>query len=321
MLYRLSSDSRLHRLNVRFTRPQARQEITMSRRFSRAQARLCAALALSVIPPVAARAQAANVANQGATPSSQALSPLSYADLADLVVPADLVARAQVRKVARLKPDQALDVPSGKMRVYIEARTTALLAGPDMGESIRFLTDVPLDSRGRLPRLSKADILVLGHTVPGKPGDLLLAAPDAMLPFTPATEQRLRAILTEKLSPDAPPAIRGVREALHVPGNLAGEGETQVFLATDGAKPASLSIVRRPEQPVSWGVSFSEIVDQSARPPAPDTLAWYRLACSLPPELPVGANISGSSEDQATAVADYAVVIAGLGPCTRTRAH
>lgn len=243
----------------------------------------------------------------------------TYADLADLALPADLVARAQVRKAAALKPEQSPGLATGKVRLYIEARTTAVLAGPDLGESIRFLADMPLDSRGKAPRLAKADVLVIGHTVAGRPGELLLSAPDAMLAYAPLAEQRLRAILTEKLSADAPPVVRGVREAMHVAGNLAGEGETQVFLATDGGRPAALSIVRRPGQPASWGASFSEIVDQAARPPAPETLAWYRLACFLPASLPDRANISDSAADRQAAAEDYALVTHDLGVCARAR--
>ncbi|MCW1382367.1 hypothetical protein OLX02_05985 [Novosphingobium sp. KCTC 2891] len=281
------------------------------------------AAAMVLAPLAGAAAQApAGVIRAPAAASAAAANPLdlTYADLADLALPADLVARAQVRKVARLKPEQAPGLPAGSARLYVEARTTALLAGPDLGESIRFLADVPLDAKGRVPRLSKADVLVLAHTVPAKPGDLLLVAPDAMLPWSSGTEQRLRAILTEKLAPDAPPAITGLREALHVPGNLAGEGETQLFFATEGGKPVSLSVVRRPGQAATWGVSFSEIVDQAARPPAKDTLGWYRLACALPAQLPEGTNISGSPEDQRIAAEDYAQVLGELGACLHNRA-
>ncbi|NML94713.1 hypothetical protein [Novosphingobium olei] len=274
------------------------------------------ALLAALAAPLPALAQ--NLANPSQTVAS-APDALRYADLVDLVLPADLVARAQVRKVARLKPEQSPGLAAGKVRLYIEARTSALLAGPDLGESIRFLADVPLDARGRPPKLAKTDVLVIGHTVAGRPGELLLSAPDAMLAWSPTREQALRAILTEKLSPDAPPAVKGVREALHVPGNLAGEGETQVFLATEGARPAALSIISRPGQPRTWGVSFSEIVDQSAKPPAPETLAWYRLACFLPQTLPARANISDGDTSRAAAADDYAFARAALGTCERGR--
>jgi len=147
----------------------------------------------------------------------------------------------------------------------------------------------------------------------------LLVAPDAMLPWSAATETQVRAILTERVQPEVPPRITALREALHVPGNLAGEGETQLFFATEAGKPVSLSVIRRPDSAPTWGVSFSEIVDQAAQPPQPNTLAWYRLACSLPATLPDSANISDSEENRAIAVEDYALVMHDLGPCLRSR--
>lgn len=245
----------------------------------------------------------------------------TYADLADLALPAEVVVRAQIRQATRLKPAQAPDLPASIARVYIVVRTSSLLVGPALGESLSFLADVPLDERGKLPKLNKSQVLVFARTVPGKPGQLALVAPDAMIAWTPDAEQRLRAILTERNSPDAPPHITALREALHVPGNLAGEGETQFFFATEGGKPVSLSVVRRPGQPTTWGVSFSEIVDQAARPPEKDTLGWYRLACELPPRLPDGTNIAERPRDRQAASEDYALIMADLGPCARQRAH
>lgn len=245
--------------------------------------------------------------------------PLTYADLADLALPAPLVVRARVRSAVRLKPEEAPGLAPGITRFYVRARTTSVLVGPPQGESISFLADVPSGPKGRAPSLAKQEVLVLAAPVPGRPEELQLVAPDAMIAWTPAREERLRAILTERNSPDAPPALTALREVLHVQGNLAGEGETQVFLATRNGAPVSLSIVRRPGQPPTWGVSFSEIVDQAARPPAPETLGWYRLACALPRQLPRSANISGSAEDRRNAAEDYALVLRDLGPCTRSR--
>lgn len=272
-----------------------------------------ATAALAVAP---ANAQPAAIRADGNAVSG---ADLTYADLADLALSAQLVARIQVRKVVRLKPAESPGVGPGMARLYVEGRTTALLVGNDIGESVRFLADVPLDAKGRPPRLVKTQALVLAHTVPGKPGELLLVAPDAMLRWSEPLEARLRAVLTEIVSPDAPPRITALREALHVPGNLAGEGETQLFFATEGGKPVSLSVIRRPGQAAAWGVSFSEIVDQAARPPQPDTLAWYRLACALPASLPDVANISDAPQDRRIAAEDYAQVVRELGPCTRTR--
>ncbi|MDF8332887.1 hypothetical protein [Novosphingobium cyanobacteriorum] len=264
-----------------------------------------------------AQPQAAPIRTAGAV--APAASPLTYADLVDLALPADFVAKVQVRKASRLKPADSPGIAPGRVRFYIEATTQALLIGPATGESVRFLADVPLDAKGKPPKLNKLPVLVLARTVPGKPADLALVAPDAMLPWSAELEQKLRAILTEMVQPDAPPHITALREALHVPGNLAGEGETQLFFATEGGKPVSLSIIRRPGMDTTWGVSFSEIVDQAARPPAPESLAWYRLACSLPATLPDRANISPSAQLRRVAAEDYAQVVRELGPCARTR--
>ena len=72
---------------------------------------------------------------------------------------------------------------------------------------------------------------------------------------------------------------------MSVAGNLAGESETQLFLNTANGTPVSLTVVRRPGMAPTWGVSWTEIVDQAARPPEEGT-AGYRLACFLPRELP-----------------------------------
>ncbi len=244
----------------------------------------------------------------------------TYADLADLALASQLVARAQVRSMVRLKTEATQPAVSGAAaRLLIKARTSALLVGPAVAESVQFLADVPLDASGKLPKLSKTQVLIMARAVPGKPGTLQLVAPDAMLVWTAERENRVRAILTEFSTPGAPPAIAALREALHVRGNLAGEGETQVFLSSKGGDPVSLSILRRPGQPPAWGVSFTDIVDQAARPPERETLAWYRLACSLPRELPKGSNISGNAADRLMAAEDYALVLADLGPCARNR--
>lgn len=259
-----------------------------------------------------------------AQPSPSAIRPLdasapTYADLVDLSLGSKVVVRATITLQQALKPGIATDVPPGKARLYFEAQTTALLVGPDTAGLLQFLADVPLDTRGKPPKLKKTSVLLFGEAVPGRPGMLRLVAPDAMLAWTPELEARIRPILTEMVDPARPPKVTGVREAMHVPGNLAGEGETQVFLATPDGSPASLSIVRRPGQPATWGVSFAEVVDQSARPPQPETLAWYRLACALPPALPERSVIGGSAEDRTTATEDYAQVVRELGSCTRNR--
>jgi hypothetical protein len=66
-------------------------------------------------------------------------------------------------------------------------------------------------------------------------------------------------------------------------------------------------------------VSWSEIVDQSARPPEPQTVAWYRLACFLPAGLPADAFLQQDAGSRRQAEADYRFILEQLGACPRTR--
>lgn len=254
-----------------------------------------------------------------AAPPPATVAEPSFADLADLGDAAQLVVHARIKKAIPVPPERAASLAAGMARFYVEAETAALLAGrTSLGESIRYLVDVPLDARGKPPKLKKAEVVLFAKPVSGRPGELQLAGPHAQLAWTPALDARLRPILAELAAADAAPAITGVRDALSVPGTLAGESETQFFLATRSGDPVSLTVVRRPGMAPTWGVSFSEIVDQAARPPAPGTLAWYRLACFLPPQLPAQANLATDGPSRAQAASDFSFVLQQLGPCPRT---
>jgi hypothetical protein len=253
---------------------------------------------------------------------SPALLPpaATYADLADLADGTPLVIKAQVRKLAPLPAAQARAVRAGWGRFYVEARTEALVTGAvPIGEALRYLVDLPLDAKGKPPALKKQSVVLFARPVAGRPGELQLVAPDAQLRWEPALDTKLRGLLTELLAPGAPGKVGGVREAIFVPGNLAGESETQLFLAMANGEPAALTVTRRPGQAPRWSVSFSEVVGASGAAPARETLAWYRLACFLPPLLPAGANVSADPVDRAAAGVDYRFVITELGTCPRTR--
>jgi hypothetical protein len=270
-------------------------------------------------------AAAAALAGFAAPAMSQslALSPgLSYADLADLAIAAPVAAHLRVRHVEALGPREAPNVAAGFRRFDVEADVVALIRGTGGGVAprLRYLVDLPNDSQGRSARLGRrAEVLVLATRVPNRPDALRLVAPDAQIPFTPEAAATLRAILRDSSAADAPPRIAGIGRAFHVPGSLPGESETQIFLQTADNRPISLNVLRRPGEQPRWSVALSEIVDDAAAPPAPNTLLWYRLACTLPARLPQEA-LREAGEDEARAVqADYRVVMEGLGPCTRTR--
>ena len=243
----------------------------------------------------------------------------SYADLADLVDASEIVLKAEIRKQAVVEPERSPGLRSGYVRLYIEARTSSLLTGSaPIGESLRYLVDLPLSTKGRAPKLRKTDVLLFARTVPGRSGELQLVAPSAQLLWSPALEAQLRPVLAEFVSNDAAPSISEIRDAFSIAGNLAGESETQIFLATHNDGPVSLTVIRRPGQRPIWGVSWSEIVDQAARPPETNTIDWYRLACFLPSRLPRSANVSADTVSQSRANADYQFVLDELGPCGRT---
>ena len=269
------------------------------------------ALVLVATPPIAAAQQAPAGAEQAGP---------AYADVADLVLAAPIVIDATIVSAARIKGAEAADVAPGLTRFYVAADVVALVRGSGgVPPRIGYVVDVAPGADGRLPRLKKARVLVFARAVPDRPGQLQLVAPDAQFDGTPAVDARTRAIAAAAFAADAPPAIVGVGNAFHVPGSLPGEGETQVFLATADKRPVSLTVLRRPGEQPRWAVALSEIVDEAAAPPAPDTLLWYRLACTLPPALPARSTASLGETDAVQAQADYRFVVESLGPCVRTR--
>lgn len=254
-----------------------------------------------------------------ATPSD-AGATLSYSDLVDLADSASLVAVAQIRNIIALSPEQAAGVPAGHRRLFVEARVGRLIRGDSgIAPDVTYLYDAPLDRRGKLPKLKKAQVLIFARAGT-RPGQVQLTARDAQIAATPDTVSRVEAILSSLVAPDAPPRILGPGDAFHVVGTVAGESETQLFLRTANGDPVSLSILRRPGQAPRWAVALGEIVDEAARTPEPGSLLWYRLACGLPPALPARSVRSLGAQEAETARADYALVMRTLGPCGRTRA-
>lgn len=254
-------------------------------------------------------------------------SPFSYADIADLASAAPIAIHARIHRATALKPEQAAGLGAGQARLYVEADVVSLIRGSGpLAARVNYLVDLPLDARGRAPKLKKKQpVLLFARPVAGSAAgssstsSVRLVAPDAQLPWDPATEARVRAILTELVQPGAAPAITGIANGFHVPGNLPGEGETQLFLDTATGEPVSLTILTAADGSRRWAAAFGEIVDESAAVPARDTLTWYRLACGLPRALPLNKLGGTSNADRQKAAADYGVVLGALGECTRTR--
>jgi hypothetical protein len=274
---------------------------------------------LAIAAPGPAMAQSPQTAAPQAPVGPVPLAPLTYVDLVEMGQAADLVLRAEVTRQRNVPPDRAPGLQPGKARLYVEAATQTLLAGAGpVGESQAFLVDLPLNARGRRPDIKRQVVLLFARRTAGRPGELQLVGPQAMQPADPALEQQVRRVLTQLVQGDRPPVVTGVREAMSVAGNLAGESESQIFLETRSGDPVSLTVLRRPGMAPSWGVSWTDIVDQSARPPAPETLEWYALACFLPETLPERAFIQRDPESRARARADYSLVREQLGACRRS---
>jgi len=257
-----------------------------------------------------------------ATDSQASLPPaeLTYADAADLALAAPVAAHVRIRRASALRERDVTGVTPGHRRFFVEAEIVSLIRGPVQPARVSFLVDLPNDARGRAYRVPRrAEFLLLAAEVVGRPGELRLAAPDAMIPYTPAEADRFRSIIREVVAEDAPPRITAIGRAFHVPGSIPGESETQLFLQTENQRPVSLSILRRPGEQPRWAVALAEFVDETASVPQRDTLLWYRLACTLPRTLPRQSVGEASAEEARAIAADYRLVTDGLGACTRNR--
>jgi hypothetical protein len=246
---------------------------------------------------------------------------IPYADLADLALAAPFVAHVRVADADRLDEREAPNVLPGHRRFLIEADVVALIRGPEgSSQRISYLIDLPNDSRGRPARVRKRDeFFVFATAAAGRPGEIRLVARDAQISYSPTIATQLRELLREAAAPSAPARITGIGRAFHVPGSLAGESETQIFLQTADERPISLNVLRRPGEQPRWSVALSEIVDAAAAAPQPDSLLWYRLACTLPRTLPQQSLAEAGPEERRAIEVDYALILDQLGPCVRSR--
>ena len=247
--------------------------------------------------------------------------PLQYADIADLSAEAPIIIHVTVKEAIKVDPERAPNAPAGTQRFYIIASTNALIRGQGgVGETIRYVIDLPLDGRGRAPKIKKNSFIIFARRPSAGAGDnVQLVAKDAQIAWTPAREQRVRSLVRELVDRNAPPAISRIVSAFHVPGTVIGEGETQIFMETDSGNPISITVLKRDGQRKFWAVSLGEIVDEAARAPVRNSLLWYRLACFLPRQLPASALAGDTTANAQQARSDYQTVLNDLGSCPRSR--
>lgn len=263
------------------------------------------------------------------TPASIGQTPTAYTyvDLADLASAAPINIHGAIRSAKQIQAEQAPGLAPGHARFLVEVDIISLIraVGP-MAPRVQYLVDLPLTEAGRAPKLKrKQPVLLFAHPVAGaragtfSTNNIQLAAPDAQLNWDPATESMLRSILAELVDPESPPAITGIANGFHVAGTLPGEGETQLFLDTATGEPVSLTILTAADGSRRWSAAFGEVVDATKAVPERGTLSWYRLACGLPRQLPMGKLAGTAPDDRRKAAVDYALVLRDVGPCNRTR--
>jgi hypothetical protein len=255
-------------------------------------------------------------------PSSLAVQPdsASYADIADLVVISSLIVDANIRNLRKIPLEQAVGVPANLQRMLVEADIVTLIRGQEgVAPRVRFLLDIPKDAKGKIPKLKKQRLFLLGSSVAGRPGEIRLSRPNALIQWSAANDILVRAITKEAVQIDAPEKITGITSAFYSAGTVIGEGETQIFLKTAKEQPLSLSVLSRPGEQKRWAVSTAEVIDESATAPAKFTLLWYRLACELPRSLSAEMVEAADSEGAAKVQADYNYILDSIGPCGRKR--
>lgn len=247
--------------------------------------------------------------------------PLQYADIADLSAEAPIIINLTVKEAIKVDPERAPNAPAGTQRFYIVGSTNALIRGQGgVGETIRYIIDLPLDERGRAPKIKKQNFIIFARRPSGSGSDdVQLVAKDAQIAWTAQREEQVRSVVRELVSPNAAPAISRIGSAFHVPGTIIGEGETQIFMETVTGSPISITVLKREGQRKFWAVSLGEIVDEAARAPVRNSLLWYRLACFLPRQLPASALTSDSPANAQRARDDYQLVLRDLGDCPRSR--
>lgn len=245
--------------------------------------------------------------------SSAACAEPGYVDLVDLTAAAPVIVQATIARAERLSDRDSPGLAKGHARLLVTAAVEAAIVAPAaIPAQLAWLWDAPLDARGKLAKRKNLAVLAW-IAVPTPDGKTRLLAPNAQQAWTLALDAQVRAIATQVKSGEAP-VITGVTNGFRADGTVAGESESQFFLAAADGGGATMVVTTRPGTPRRVALSRGDVIDESAAPVRPNTLLWYRLVCTLPATLPSAAG----GADPALA-ADWAAAIASLGPCERRK--
>jgi hypothetical protein len=253
---------------------------------------------------------APTVSRAAAPGSSDSLA--GFADRAELALASPVIARATIAAVRSVPLKAAIGAPAGRVRLLVTADVINVLTAPAaVPPRLTFLWDAPADARGRAPAAKGRDVLLF-LAPPAANGATRLMSRRGVQPWGDALADAVRGVLRAAKGGDVP-MITGVDRGFHAEGTVAGESESQYFLATADGRPAVLVVQNRPREAVRVTLAQGEIIDDSAQAIAPGTLTWYQLACVLPRALPAAA---GSAD--AMLARDWQAALASLGPCDRT---
>lgn len=246
--------------------------------------------------------------------TAAAIPAPTRADLADLSTRSPLILRASVDKAKRIRGDAARNVPEGFARLLVRADVKALLVGrTGVPERIEYLVDLPLDARGKPPKIKDREVLLFLNAE-AAPGQFALAHKYGQVDWTAQRESAVRQFAAQA-SGSSLLTPRGVKSAFHVVGTLPGESETQFFVDTDEGRPMSIVVLSRPNQPKRFAVATGDIIDPNAEAPDPDSLTALYLSCGLPDVLPETVT---EDADMADALRrDYQFVRSSLPSCER----
>lgn len=243
---------------------------------------------------------------------------LSWTDWADLALASPVVIVGTIADVERLGRKEAPDVPPGQVRALVEATLTAALKAPSvLPQGAAWLWQGATDARGRPPFKEPLPVIVFASPMSGGGNPsvqaLRLTAPHAQQPWSAESEQTVRSILTQALQPAAQGLmVTGVKDAFRTSGDVPGASESQFFLSTEGGRPITLIVKRRPDSAPRVLAATGELVDRAA-PVTKQTLLWRGLACGMPAALP-----HALAEDGELA-ADYSLARTAIGACGRTK--
>ena len=249
---------------------------------------------------------------------------IGYADLADLVLAAPVIADATIRSTTRLKgADAAGRRRRMSTRFYVEADVDR--ADP---RRRRAAAADRLSARRRARRARPgAQVQESARAAVRPPGRRRVPIRSSWSRRTrrsagrPTVDARIRAIAPRvRRAPMRRRVITGIGNAFHVAGALPGEGETQVFL-TDRRRRAGVAVgAAPPRRAAALGGGAGRDRRRGGRPAARATrCSGIASPAPCPRALPDARTVYAAPRRRDARARGLCLCPPQLGPCGRTR--